>query len=83
MRAAVAEGQERLEEKRRKRSRKEAESAKRLEAGQRVLDQMAVQIAQMKERQATDQLTRAEVLRTAETQLDESVAQVAYPPTDT
>ena len=40
----VTEGQRKLEEKKQKRERKELESKKRVEAGQRVLEQMAVQV---------------------------------------
>ena len=45
MKAMVVEGQRKLEEKKRKRQRKELESEKRVEAGQQVLEQMAVQVS--------------------------------------
>jgi hypothetical protein len=51
MRSIMAEGSRRLDEKRERRMRKEAESQSRLAQGQQVIAQMSANIAEMKNRQ--------------------------------
>lgn len=68
MKAVVAEGQRKMDEKKQKRERKEDENMKRLEASRKVLSQMAVQVCPHPpmpiEGAAYPLVTRSDIFRT-------------------